>query len=210
MKMANMLLPLMLAVLLLGGCNANHAVEPEPEPSSIETITAETAAVKAVTISDTDYSVIRAAGADRIMIFELRDIAKFGKLSFWTDHYVDGVFKEKLLAMAIGQLTDAPEGELTRLYLTAMKLEDNKELWTLGVRQGRRGVYSAKYTALNMTFDSSMNYPLVNEWTETGNGPQALGVIVLDNGKNEMSTSSNVEETIKSYKDVYVLRFQTE
>ncbi|WP_308636401.1 hypothetical protein [Paenibacillus silvisoli] len=211
MKMASMLL--LLAALLLGGCDSNQAVEPGSEQGPTETETAEaaeTAAAKALAISDPEYSIMRAAGADRILIFDLRGIAKYEKLSFWTDHYVDGLFKERMLAIQVGQQLAAPADEVTRVYLTTVTLEDSKELWTLGVRQGTRGVSSAKFTASNMTFDSSMNFPLVNEWTETGNDSQALGIIVLDNGKNGMSTSSNVEETIKNYKDVYVLRFQPE
>lgn len=189
---------LFISLCMLMGCKSS-TIESE---NNITEEKVEQIVIEYINYDSEEYSVMKAAGADNVMIFSLDygDV-KAENINYWVDHYQDGKFSEKMLDMG-SQIT---AGMKSKLYYSTINMDAKQELWTMSLRQNGN-VSSGKNLNTNIDFDNTLIQPINQNSTADLNQIIDLGMIIRNKDKNSVSSDQDIEKTIEQNKDVYILR----
>lgn len=188
---------LFISLCMLMGCKSSTIESDNITEKKVQQIV-----IEYINYDSEEYSVMKAAGADNVMIFSLDygDV-KAENISYWVDHYQDGKFFEKMLGMG-SQITT---GKKSKLYYSTINMDAKQELWTMSLRQNGN-VSSGKNLNTNMDFDNTLIQPINQNSTADLNQIIDLGMIIRNKDKTSVSSDQDIEKTIEQNKDVYILR----
>ncbi|MCU6713194.1 hypothetical protein M6D81_31300 [Paenibacillus sp. J5C_2022] len=200
MKRHSTLLLLLIGVLIISGCKGNtNGFKIDEIESSQNQIS-----IGYINFNDEEYSILKAAGSNNQMIFSINyGNEKVNNITYWIDHYINGELIESLMNMET-RISNVSESKDIKIYFTTSEFVSKQEIWTLALRQGGN-VSSGKYEIKSIDFDSTITYPL-DEISTGLNEIVDLGMLIRNKGKNAISSSDDVERTIKENNEVYVLR----
>lgn len=195
MKKALYLMCLYVVILLLGGCQGDAQTNQFKENQII---------IDSLSSDNEEYVVTKAVGIQNSMIFSIdfNDVA-VQYISFWIDHYIDGEHVNSFLKIS-SEIFDKSDSIEYKLYFSTTELESNKEMFTLALRRNK-SVSSARIEHTSLEHDSTIVNPINNIATVL-NEITDLGMIVRNQGTEQVGSSDDVERTLSENKEVYVFR----
>ncbi|ODP28835.1 hypothetical protein PO903_11850 [Paenibacillus sp. PK4536] len=152
--------------------------------------------------TDAEYQKLQAQTWDNIVIAKVNiNQQKVSTVRTWIDHYRNGQFKEQMLYNNFA----IPDGEKEMSISSYSKREDNRHETVVIMIQVGLNSTSLEYTYLPVHASTSMSSTLLDQRSIPINTTVDLSMRVNNDGQHTM-TSSNLAETIKNNKEVFVLR----
>ncbi len=152
--------------------------------------------------TDAEYQKLQAQALEHIVIAKVNiNQQKARKVRTWIDHYRNGQFKEQMLYNNFS----IPTGEKEMSVISYSKKENDRHEKVVITIQVAQTSTSLEYTYLPIQASTSMSSTLLDQRTIPINTTVDLSMRV-NNDSEHTATSSDLAETIKNNKEVFVLR----
>lgn len=152
--------------------------------------------------TDSEYQKLQAQAWDNIVIAKANlNQQKVSTVRTWIDHYRNGQLKEQMLYNNV----PIPKGEQQMSISSYSKKEnDRHEMVNITIQVGLSST-SLEYTYVPVHASTSMSSTMLDQRSIPINKTVDLSMRVNNDGEHT-ATSSNLAETIKNNKEVFVLR----
>lgn len=152
--------------------------------------------------TDAEYQKLQAQAWENIVIAKVNiNQQKVSTVRTWIDHYRNGHLREQMLYNNFA----IPTGEKEMSISSYSKREDDRQETVVIMIQVGLSSTSLEYTYVPVHASTSMSSTMLDQRSISVNKTVDLSMRVNNDGEHTM-TSSNLAETIKNNKEVFVLR----